>query len=366
MASRWLAVDKLLFLAAVGLIGLGLVMVYSASFPSSQRDWGGGWHYVGRQGAAAALALCVLIAGMLVDYRAYRHPGVVAVSVAATVGALVMVLLTPAIAGVHRWISLYGFNVQPSEIAKLTLVLFLASYLARKDARINEVWPGLAAPLSVVGLLVLLVAIEPDLGTACALLGIAVTMLWVAGLSWKLVAQVAAIGGAAVTFQILRTGYQARRILAFLDPWGDQQGAGYQTVQSLIAVGSGGVTGVGLAESGQTRSFFLPYPYTDFIYAVVAEELGLVGACAVVVGFLVILWRGTRAALRAPDRFGFYLGLGLTMFLVLQAMLNMSIVVNLLPTTGIPLPLISYGGSSLVICSAALGILLNLSQHSHG
>lgn len=365
MASRWLAVDKMLFLAAAGLVGLGMLMIYSASFPSSQRDWGTDWHFVTRQGVAALVGIAAMVGGLLVDYRVYRRPAVVAFAVLSTFGALILVLMTPTIAGVHRWISLGGFNVQPSEIAKLTVILFMASYLARKDERINDVWYGLTPALSVVGLIAFLIAIEPDLGTACAVAAIAGTMLWVAGLSWKFVAQIGALGAAAAAFQILRTGYQSRRIIAFLDPWADPRGAGYQTVQSLIAVGSGGVTGVGLAESGQTRNFFLPFPYTDFIYAVVAEELGFIGALAVVSAFLVILWRGMRAALRAPDRFGFYLGVGLTTFLVLQAMVNMSIVVNLLPTTGIPLPLVSYGGSSLVICCAAIGVLLNLSQHSH-
>lgn len=365
MASRWLAVDKLMFLAAVGLLALGLVMVYSASFPVAQRNWGSGWHFVGRQAVAALLGLLVLVAALMIDYRNYARPAFVAVSVLATLGLLVLVLLTPTVSGVHRWITVGGFNVQPSEIAKLAMILFLASYLSRKDERINDVWFGLSPALTVVGAMALLIAIEPDLGTACTLVGIAMLMLWVAGLSWKFVGQVAAVGLAAAAFQVLRTGYQSRRIIAFLDPWADPRGSGYQTIQSLIAVGSGGWTGVGLAESGQTRNFFLPFPYTDFIYAVVAEELGFVGAGLVVLGFVVILWRGMRAALRAPDRFGFYLGVGLTAFLVLQAMINMSIVVNLLPTTGIPLPLISYGGSSLVICCAAIGILLNLSQHSH-
>lgn len=365
MASRWLAVDKLMFLAAVGLVGLGLVMVYSASFPVSQRNWGSGSYFLGRQAMAAVLGLGLLVAGLLVDYRSYARPALVAFSVLATLGSLVFVLLTPTVAGVHRWISVGGFNVQPSEIAKLTVILFLASYLARKDERINDLWFGLTPALTVVAAVAFLIAIEPDLGTACTVLGIAMVMLWVAGLSWKFVGQVAALGLAAVAFQVLRTGYQSQRIVAFLDPWGDPRGAGYQTVQSLIAVGSGGWTGVGLAESGQTRNFFLPFPYTDFIYAVLAEELGFVGAVFVVLAFVVILWRGMRAALRAPDRFGFYLGVGLTSFLVLQAMINMSIVVNLLPTTGIPLPLISYGGSSMVICCATIGVLLNLSQHSH-
>lgn len=365
MASRWLAVDKTLFLCAIALMGLGLLMVYSASFPTSQRDWNSDTRIVTRQAVAVALGLLALLGGLLVDYRVYRRQTVVAAAVLGTVALLVAVLLTPKIAGVHRWISLGSFSLQPSEIAKLAVIVFLASYLSRKEERINDLVHGLAPAVAVVGTMALLIAIEPDLGTAVALVLIAMLMLWVGGLAMKIVAQVGMVGLALATAQILRTGYQSRRITSFLDPWSDPQGAGYQSVQSLIAVGSGGLTGVGLAESNQTRLFFLPFPYTDFIYAVLGEELGLVGAVAVVLAFLVILWRGMRAALRAPDTFGLYLGVGLTSFLVLQAMLNMSIVINLLPTTGIPLPLISYGGSSMVVCCAAIGILLNLSQHAH-
>lgn len=364
MASRWLQVDKTLFLAAVALVGLGLVMVYSASYPASQRDWGHDLHFVLRQGLAALLGVVVLLTALLVDYRVYQRSLIVGIAVLATLAALVLVLTLPAVAGVHRWIPVAGFSLQPSEIAKLTVILFLSSYLARKDERINDLWYGLAPALSVVGVIVLLIAIEPDLGTAAMVVAIAGSLLWIAGLSWRYLACLVGGVGILAATQILRTGYQSRRILAFLDPWADPTGAGFQTIQSLIAVGTGGWTGAGLAASRQ-KLFFLPDPHTDFIYAVVAEELGFVGAVGIVLAFLMILWRGARAALRAPDRFGFYLGFGLTGFLVLQALMNMSIVVNLLPTTGIPLPLISYGGSAMVVCCAAIGILLNLSQHAN-
>lgn len=365
MASRWLAVDKVLLLSAIGLVGLGLLMVYSASFPTSQRDWDSGTHIVTRQVVAAGLGLLALFVGFVVDYRIYRRPAVVGTAVLGTIGLLLLVLMMPAIANVHRWIPLGVFNLQPSELAKLAIVLFLASYLSRKEESINDLVHGLAPAVAVIGTMALLIAIEPDLGTAVALSAIAVLMLWVGGLSMKFVAQVGAVGLVLGVLQVMRSGYQSRRIIAFLDPWADAQNAGYQVVQSLIAVGSGGLTGVGLAESNQARLFFLPFPYTDFIYAVLGEELGLIGSSLVVLGFMAILWRGMRAALRAPDSFGMYLGVGLTLVLVAQALLNMSIVLNLLPTTGIPLPLISYGGSSMVVCCAAIGVLLNLSQHAH-
>ena len=362
MASRWLRVDKTLFLAATGLLALGLLMVYSASFPDSQQTWGHDLHYVLRQAVFVTVGMIVLLAGLLIDYRAYRNPLVIGIAVAGVVGLLVLVLTLPPTAGARRWIDLGPFNLQPSEIAKLVIVGFLAFYLSRKDERINDFWFGLMPAISVAGFIVLLIAIEPDLGTAVVISGIVAVMLWVAGLSWRYLLR---FSGAVLVLgvaEIARNGYQLRRISAFLNPWADPGDTGFQTVQSLIAVGMGGWTGVGLA-AGKQKLFFLPAPYTDFIYAVVAEELGLVGATAVVLAFVVILWRGVRAALRAPDPFGFYLGTGLTAALFLQALVNLSVVVNLIPTTGIPLPLVSYGGSSLIVSCAAIGILLNISQN---
>ena len=364
MASRWLAVDRYLFFAVSTLMALGLVMVYSASFAISQDVYGHDLHYVTRQGIAMALGLVLLLSTMLVDYRNYQKPAYVAIAVIGVIAALAFVLVLPASRGSHRWIPLGVFNAQPSEFAKLTVILFLASFLSRKDDRLNEFRRGILPVLLVVGSITLLVAVEPDLGTACMISAIAGAMLWVGGLSWKYVANIGAIGLVAATTQVLRSGYQSQRIIAFLDPWAHHRTSGYQTVQSLTAVGSGGMTGVGFA-AGQQKTGFLPDPYTDFIYAVMAEEFGLVGAVVVVALFVVLLWRGTRASLRAPDRFGFYLGIGLTCFLVVQALINMSIVVNLLPTTGIPLPMISYGGSSMLASCIAVGILLNISQHAH-
>jgi len=364
MASRWLSIDKTLLFAALGLVAFGLPMVYSASFPLSQSEWGSDVHFVVRQGAAVLLGLAALIAGMLVDYRTYQRRTVLAVAVLGTLAALVLVLMMPRIGGVHRWIPLAGFSFQPSEIAKVTLVVFLANYLARHADRINDLWYGLSPAAFVIALYGLLIAIEPDLGTAVTVMGIGGVMLWTAGLSWKFVAQLAGGVVALGAVQILRTGYQSRRIIAFLNPWADKGDAGYQTVQSLIAVGSGGWTGEGFA-AGKQKLFFLPAAHTDFIFSIVGEELGFLGAAVIVLAFLVIVWRGARAALRAPDAFGFYLGIGLTAFIVLQAFVNMSIVVNLLPTTGIPLPFISYGGSSMVVCCGTIGVLLNLSQHAH-
>ena len=363
MASRWLAVDKLLFATTVAMISLGLLMVYSSSYPQSQQIYGNGTHYLFRQAAAAVIGIAVMLVALRIDYRVYQQRPFVVLAVGATLALLIVVLLIGSGDGTRRWLSLGPLNLQPSEIAKLTMVLFLASYLTRKDDDINDWWNGLFPALAMIGLFALLILREPDLGTAAVVVAVGGVMLMIGGLAWRYILGFGSLAVALVGVQILMTGYQTRRIVAFLNPWADPRDVGFQTVQSLIAVGAGGITGAGLADGKQKLSF-LPEPHTDFIYAVIGEELGLVGSTLVVVGFLMILWRGLRAAVMAPDKFGFYLGIGLTAGLVMQALLNMSVVVNLVPTTGIPLPLISHGGSSLVITCAAIGVLLNISQHS--
>ena len=363
MASRWLAIDKPLFATTVAMISLGLLMVYSSSYHESQQVYGNGTHYLFRQAISAVIGIAVMLLAMRIDYRLYQKRPFVLLAVGVTLTLLVMVLIIGSGDGARRWLSLGPVNLQPSEIAKLTIVLFLASYLTRKDVEINDWWNGLFPALAMVGLFGLLILREPDLGTAAAVVAVAGVMLVVAGMAWRYIIGFGTLAVALVSTQILMTGYQTRRIVAFLNPWADPRDIGFQTVQALIAVGTGGITGAGLAEGKQKLSF-LPEPHTDFIYAVIGEELGLVGSVLVIAGFLMILWRGVRAAVMVPDKFGFYLGVGLTTGLVMQALLNMSVVVNLVPTTGIPLPLISHGGSSLVITCGAIGILLNVSQHS--
>ena len=363
MASRWLAVDKPLFATSVAMISFGLLMVYSASFYDLQQAGGNGTELLLHQVVAAVIGLTAMVVALRVDYRLYQNRSLVVFAVAGAALLLVVVLLLGTGAGTHRWLVVGPLRLQPSEIGKLAIVLFLASYLSRKDEDINDWWNGLFPALAVVGTFALLILREPDLGTAAALVTVAAIMLTVAGLAWRYIIGFGTLVVAGAAVQIMTTGYQAKRIVAFMNPWGDPLDTGFQTVQSLIAVGTGGVTGVGLA-AGKQKLLFLPQPHTDFIFAVIGEELGLIGACLIVLGFMVIMWRGLRAAVMAPDKFGFYLGIGLTAALVMQGLLNMSVVVNLVPTTGIPLPLISYGGSSLVASCAAIGVLFNISQHS--
>jgi cell division protein FtsW len=276
---------------------------------------------------------------------------------------LVLVFFLAAAANTHRWIQLAGFSVQPSELAKLSLIFFLSYFLEKRKGKVNDLKFTLIPVGLIVAVLAGLIVLQPDLGTAISLLVISGVLLFVAGLDLRWIA--ASIIFAVPTFYLLvfRVKYRRDRILAFLDPWAEPLGRGYQIIQSIYAVASGGIAGLGFME-GKQKLFYLPEAHTDFIFAVVGEEVGLIGTCAILILFSVFLWRGLRTSMRAPDLFGFYLALGITTMVCVQAFINMSMVLGLLPTKGIPLPFLSYGGSSFVVMLAAVGILLNVSQQS--
>lgn len=357
--AKKLAFDRVLFTTIVLLLAIGLVMVYSASVAVAR---GGGVNsFLFKQAVAAVLGLGAMFVVMHVDYRRLRQPLVVYGALATVVFLLAAVLLAPELNATRRWFFVGGVSVQPSELAKLALILFLAYQIEKKQDRVNS--RELLLPCAVsVGLVAGLIVAEPDLGTALLVVGTAATLLFLAGLSWKLVGAAPLAAAPLVAYLIISEPYRRARIFAFLEPERDPLGSGFQALQSLIAVGSGGILGLGPGNSVQ-KLYFLPYPHSDFIYAIVAEELGMLGALGIVALFGVVLWRGLRAGWRAPDAFGRYLGWGLTLTLVLQAFTNISVALALLPTKGIPLPFLSYGGSSLVATLAACGVLLNLSQH---
>jgi cell division protein FtsW len=277
--------------------------------------------------------------------------------------ALVAVLFGHTRNGASRWLLLGGLGVQPSELAKIVVIVFIAALLERRMDRIAE--PAYALlPIGVVlGVIVALILREPDLGTSVSIVVIAGVMVFAAGIDYRYVAGVCLAIAPALYVLLAFSDYRWRRLKSFLDPWSDPLGDGFQMIQSLIAVGTGGVFGRGLME-GVQKLFYLPEPHNDFIYAVISEELGLIGATVVLACFCVITWRGLRIALHAPDRFGAFLALGLTTMIGFQAFFNVSVVLGLLPTKGIPLPFVSYGGSSLLINLLGMGILLNVSQHA--
>lgn len=346
----------------MALLGLGLVMVWSASSALAQENHGSAHYFLVKQVLWAALGLTGMAVAMRTDYRKLRDPRFVYGAVILTTLLLVLVLFLRPVNEAHRWIRIGSLSFQPAELAKLVVILFLAYHLERKAERVNEFLPSLFPALLLLGWLAFLVYIQPDLGTAATIVALGGVMLFIGGVRLRYFALLAIPGAYLLYRAVIVAAYRRDRIEAFLNPWSDARGAGYQLIQSLIAVGTGGVTGVGLME-GRQKLFYLPYPFSDFIFAVVGEELGLLGAAAVVAGFVLLLWRGVRAAWKAPDRFGTLLAAGLTLAIVVQAFINVSVVLGLLPTKGIPLPFISAGGSSLLLTLVTVGVILNVSQH---
>jgi cell division protein FtsW len=364
---RTLKPDRTLFLTTLALVMLGVAMVFSASAVRATEQ-GEATYFWLRQVVAAALGMSILFVIMKLDYHWYQKPAFVFTALSMVVGLCVFVFFLPATRGTHRWIQLPGISLQPSEMAKLAVVAFLAYYLEKHKGRIND-----SLTLVPVGVIVSVVAglivLQKDLGTALALVGTAAVLLYVAGLNmkWIGISSLAAlpIGYLAFYFLVFLVPYRWKRILAYLDPEADPLGYGFQILQSLIAVGTGGVSGLGYME-GKQKLHYLPDARTDFIFAVIGEELGLIGTLTVLALFGLFLWRGLRASTRAPDLFGFYLALGITMTVCIQAFINMSVVLGIVPNKGIPLPFVSYGGSSLVVMLASVGILLNVSQQGEG
>jgi cell division protein FtsW len=360
--ARKLKSDKLLFTATLLLVCTSVVMVYSASAVLSQERNQDAYLYLFKQATFALIGLCLVPVIMRIDYRTYRQPVVIWTALIVVGLALVAVLFGRPIKGATRWLSIAGLGIQPSELAKIVVIVFVAALLERRMDRIND--PASLLPIGLVlGSIVGLILVQPDLGTSVALVAIVGVMIFAAGISYHYVVGLALAAVPAFYFVVWRVDYRRGRVLAFLDPMAHRLGDGYQAAQSMIAVGTGGITGRGLMD-GVQKLFYLPEPHNDFIYAVIGEELGLIGATVVLACFCVITWRGLRTSLRAPDRFGAFLALGLTVMVAFQALFNISVVLSLLPTKGIPLPLVSYGGSSLLINLIGMGILLNVSQQA--
>lgn len=360
--ARTLKSDRWLFLLTVLLVGVSVVMVYSASAVSAANRFNSDYYFLLRQGVWALVGFGAMFVAMRIDYRTYRRPIIIWGLFGVTLTLLVAVFFFPAINGTQRWISLGFASLQPSEIAKLSVVLFTAALLDRRMHRIHHAREVLLPIAAVTLLVVALILRQPDYGTSAVILAVAVAMVFLAGLQYRYLFATALLVIPAGIALALTSEYRLRRVLSFLDPEADPYGAGYQATQSLIAIGSGGVFGLGLMD-GIQKAYYLPEAHTDFIYAVIGEEFGLIGTTLLLCCFAAIAWRGLRIALSAPDRFGALLSLGLTMVIVLQALVNMSVVTALLPTKGIPLPFVSNGGSSLLINMIGMGVLLNISQH---
>ncbi|HYY58836.1 MAG TPA: putative lipid II flippase FtsW [Pyrinomonadaceae bacterium] len=361
--ARKLQADKWLFAATAGLALFGIVMVYSASAVLAAQENNNQYYYVLKQGVWTFIGFAAMLAAMNFDYQRLRNRSIIYGLLALMILMLLAVFAFPRINGAHRWIRFAGFSLQPSEVSKLALTIFLAYFFEKRAGEEGSFWKTFVPSIAVTGLLALLVVAEPDLGTALMLLVVFAVISYTAGARLLHLGMAAAPALLGLIGLLVFVPFRMRRMVMFLNPWADAQGSGFQVVQSLIAIGSGGLDGLGFAQ-GRQKMFFLPFAHSDFIFAVVGEELGLFGALMVVAVFGLFLWRGLRAALLAPDRFGMLLGLGVVAGIVTQALFNISVVLSLVPTKGIPLPFISYGGSSLVPTLVGVGILLNISQYA--
>jgi cell division protein FtsW len=362
MAKR-VSVDRWMFTVTAILVFVGLVMIFSASAVMAKERFGSAYEFLLKQLVFAVAGFAAMILAMKVDYKRLQHPALVFSFLGATSLLLVSVFFLDRAHGTHRWFHVGPVSLQPSELAKPALILFLAWFLQNKTKSMddwrNTLLPAVAPTMVFLGLIVF----QPDLGTAIACAGITACVLFVAGIRLRWFGYGLAAAVLPLYFLIFHVAYRRDRILAFWNPYADPKGFGFHIIQSLIAVATGGVTGLGLME-GKQKLFYLPEPHTDFIFAVTAEELGLVGALAVIVLFAIFLWRGTRAALRTQDNFGRFLAVGITSMIVLQAFINISVVLGLMPTKGIPLPFVSYGGSSLFVTLMCVGVLLNITKQA--
>jgi len=362
MAKR-ISVDKTLFTVTLLLVFVGLVMVFSASAVMAQERFGSPYTFLIKQVIWAAAGLLAMVGLMNFDYRRFKHPAVVFSLLGVTTLLLLAVFFLDRSHNTHRWILFGGFSLQPSELAKPAIILFLAYFLENKLKSMDD-WRHTLLPAAIpIALFAGLIVLQPDLGTAIACVAIAATILYVAGMRLRYFGYAVAASLLPLYFLIFRVQWRYDRILAFLNPYSDPQGRGFHVIQSLIAVGTGGFTGVGLME-GKQKLFYLPEPQTDFIFAVTAEELGLIGSLIVVTLFAIFLFRGIRIAFKTNDHFARFLALGITAMVVIQALMNISVVLALMPTKGIPLPFISYGGSSIFITLASVGVLLNITQQT--
>ncbi len=362
MAKR-VNVDKTLFTVTLLLVFVGLIMVFSASAVIAKERFGSPYIFLVRQLAWAAAGIAVMFGFMRLDYKRYRHPALVFSLLSITSLLLISVFLLDRSHNTHRWIRLGTLSFQPSELAKPALIIFLAYFLEHRTRQMDDWRHTLLPAIAPSAVLSLLIIAQPDLGTGLACLAITAAVLFVAGMRMRYFLYPLALVPPAFYFLVWRVPWRHQRILAFLDPYSDPLGRGFHVIQSLIAVSTGGITGMGLME-GKQKLFYLPEPYTDFIYAVISEEMGLLGAGFVVALFAVFLYRGIRAALLTRDVFARYLATGIVSMIVVQALINVSVVLGMMPTKGIPLPFISYGGSSLFVMLASIGVLLNITKQT--
>jgi cell division protein FtsW len=360
MAKR-VGVDKWLFGVVLLLVLFGLVTVFSASAVMAKSQFGSAYFFMVRQSIWAGFGMVALVLLMRVDYRRYNNPRFVLPVVAVTMLLLVAVFAMRDSHNTHRWFRFGGLSFQPSELATPALILFLAYFLQTRMHKMDD-WRGTVLRAAVLPLLfIALILKEPDLGTAIVCAAVTMLMLYLAGLQVRYIGVALACSAPVLYYMLFRVPWRRARMLAFVNPEADPRGTGFHILQSLIAVGTGGIRGLGLME-GRQKLFYLPEPHTDFIFANICEELGMIGALLVITLFVVFGYRGLRAAFLSTDPFARFLAFGFTSAVLIQAFFNMSVVVALLPTKGITLPFISFGGTSLFVTLACMGVLLNITR----
>ncbi|TBL78155.1 stage V sporulation protein E [Paenibacillus thalictri] len=358
------APDAMIALCTLALLTIGLVMVYSASAVLSFHEHGDYFYYLKRQLLFAVLGVIAMFVTMNTDYWIWKKYAKVGLIVCLV---LLVAVLIPGIGvirgGARSWLGIGSFGIQPSEFMKLGMIVFLSKLLSEQQSKITLFTKGLVPPLALMGLAFGLIMLQPDLGTGAVLVGASLLIIYIAGARLLHLSYLGMVGAAGLVGLIIAAPYRLKRITAFLDPWQDPLGAGYQAIQSLYAIGPGGLVGLGLGMSRQKYSY-LPEPQTDFIFSIIAEELGFIGGALVLILFMLLVWRGMRTAITAPDTFGSLLATGIVGMIGVQVIINIGVVIGMFPVTGITLPLISAGGSSLTLILASIGVLLNISRYS--
>ncbi|MDD5347811.1 MAG: putative lipid II flippase FtsW [Candidatus Omnitrophica bacterium] len=351
-----------LCMTTMTLICIGVVMIYSSSSIYALERYTDSLFFLKRHLSFIAIGFAFTLLAMVYDYKRLRQ---IARPLLAVSFVLLLLVLVPGIgrevAGARRWFRFKFLSFQPSEFAGLALIIYAADFIARKEAAIKTLRRGLIPAVSVLGAMCLLILAQPDLGTTIALGIVVFLMLFVAGIDWRYLVSLVGAAGILLYALIVSEPYRLRRIVAFLNPWADPRGSGFQIIQSQIALGSGGIFGAGLGHSKQ-KLFYLPAAHTDFIFSIIGEELGLIGTAGVIILFIVFIRLGVKVIKNAPDRFGYFLSLGLVSLLAFKAIVNIGVSCGVFPTKGLPLPFISYGGSSFVFDMISVGLLLNIAR----
>lgn len=363
MGTRPKSPDFVIFFAIIALLGMGVIMVYSSSAVSAYVNFNDSYYFLKRQLIWASLGIVAMLFAMNIDYHVWRNISKPILGI--TLLLLILVLIPgfgKVVNGARRWLGFGSLYLQPSEVAKLSMVLFSAASLTINQEKITSFLKGLVPQLGMLLVIFGLILKEPDLGTALAIGGTVFVMLYAAGAKITHLGSLGLTAAAGIVVAILFEPYRLKRLIAFSNPWADPLDSGYHIIQSLYALGSGGLFGVGLGRSRE-KFLYLPEPHTDFIFAILGEELGFIGTITVLTLFFLFAWRGYKVAMAAPDIYGSMLAAGLTTMIIMQALMNIAVVTASMPVTGIPLPFISFGGSALIFTLAGVGILLNISRH---